>query len=304
MGQDMIKSNQLAERRFQPRYLIWAIALHFIGLVGGYVLYQPWAFTLAFGLAALTAYSMGIFHHMYLSHSSFQAQSWLENLGIALGTLTWRGPMAAPLRYVAMHRIHHRYSDKQEDPHSPSLGIAHALLAWNWNHSEVFQNPDQYRKLVPKKYRQNYFIRFCDDNVNLLQLAYGLSLFAVGNFAGGPKIGLTLVVYGVFVKTLIVVYSANLVDVINHTLGYRNYKTGDHSTNSFIMAALHLGGAISWHNNHHARAKYFSVKKKWWEFDVHYQILRILALFGAVTNIKTINEVGKSKPLRQNAVEA
>jgi stearoyl-CoA desaturase (delta-9 desaturase) len=52
------------------------------------------------------------------------------------------------------------------------------------------------------------------------------------------------------------------------------------------MGIVHLGGAISWHNNHHAHPAYFYVKRKWWEFDAHYMTLRILESLGAVSNIK------------------
>ena len=87
----------------------------------------------------------------------------------------------------------------------------------------------------------------------------------------------------------------NAVDVINHTIGYRAYETKDHSTNSFIMAAVHLGGAISWHNNHHGHQHYFSVKKNWWEFDVHHQFLKFLSLFGLTWDVLVLDET-VSKP--------
>lgn len=284
----------LDKRNFQPRYLIWALILHGVALGLAPIFFETWAIPMAFGLAALTAYSMGIFHHMYLSHNSFVASTWLENLGVLLGTLSWRGPMAAPLRYASMHRVHHRYSDKNRDPHTPQHGVFHALLSWNWYHSNFFQKPELYRRFVPIKFRNNRFFIFCDDNVNLLQLIYGCFLFASGLLISGWPLAITLVIYGVFVKTLIVVYASNLVDLINHSVGYRNYKTGDKSTNSFIMAFLHLGGAISWHNNHHARPKYFAVKRKWWEFDVHHQVLTLLSFFGAVDDIKVLDETKSS----------
>ena len=62
------------------------------------------------------------------------------------------------------------------------------------------------------------------------------------------------------------------------------------STNSFLMAGIHLGGAISWHNNHHAHQEYFTVKKNWWEFDIHHIFLRLLQRFGLVWDIKILDE--------------
>ncbi|MEO0336467.1 MAG: hypothetical protein AAF202_08735 [Pseudomonadota bacterium] len=209
--------------------------------------------------------------------------------------------MAAPLRYAAMHRIHHRYSDKEFDPHSPKRSLFHAFLGWNWWHSVLFQDRSSYLKLVPAKHRQNEFLIFCDENVNLLQVALAATLYCAGTLLGGEQLALQLVLYGVFVKTLIVVWAANAVDVINHTAGYRNFETGDHSTNSFLMAALHLGGAISWHNNHHARPKYFMVKSNWWEFDVHHMFLKALKSLGAVKTIRVLDQTqGARKQVAAN----
>lgn len=100
-------------------------------------------------------------------------------------------------------------------------------------------------------------------------------------------------------KTILTFYLVNAVDVVNHTVGYRAYETTDQSTNSFIMAILHGGGAISWHNNHHAHMGYFTVKKNWWEFDLHHQLLRLLGLFGLVTDIKIHDEVARPDQQRR-----
>ena len=126
-------------------------------------------------------------------------------------------------------------------------------------------------------------------------------MFSIGYIYGGLALGLEMVLYGVVVKTLIIVYAANLVDLINHTVGYRNYETGEHSTNSMIMGIVHLGGAISWHNNHHARPKYFSVKKQWWEFDAHRLMIQLFSLFGAVRNIQVLDETKKPQLSTQEA---
>ncbi len=112
------------------------------------------------------------------------------------------------------------------------------------------------------------FFRWLDGNVHLLQLAWAVFLFIAGGASGywtsdhfDKQRAMGWMVYGVFAKTLFVIYLANIVDLINHGPGYRNYETRDRSSNSFIMAMVHLGGAISWHNNHYARPDYFSVKR-------------------------------------------
>jgi fatty-acid desaturase len=140
---------------------------------------------------------------------------------------------------------------------------------------------------------------FLDRNVNFLQSLWGMLCFAVGGLvpwllgttpAFSFENAVRYSIYGVFVRALLTLYLMNAVDLINHTVGYRAYETRDDSTNSFLMAFVHLGGAVSWHNNHHAHQQYFKVKKNWWEFDVHHLFLQGLSRFGWVWDIIVLDE--------------
>jgi stearoyl-CoA desaturase (delta-9 desaturase) len=275
------------------------ILIHGLTLWALYSFFTWKAFLFAFGSALLFGYSLGIFHHMLLTHRSFQCAWILEKLGPLLGTLTWRGPMAAPVRYVAMHKIHHAYADETRDPHSPHHGIWHSLLTWFWNMPHGFVRWEHYSQYTPELANDRY-LAWLDHNVDLLQLIWGSVCFLGGSWlpalaTGTPdwENGLRYLLYGVFVRSLLAIYLMNAVDVINHTVGYRSYETKDTSTNSFLMFVLHLGGAVSWHNNHHAHQHYFSVKRNWWEVDVHYAFLRGLRLFGLVGEIIAIDESDK-----------
>jgi fatty-acid desaturase len=259
--------------------------------------YFTWtAFAFAFGFTLLFAYSMGIFHHMMFTHRSFECKTWIQNLGALFGTLTWRGPFAGPVQYVAGHKIHHQYSDTELDPHTPTKGIYHALIGWFWRVPYGLSKHEIYKGYAPKMLDNPWFV-WLDRHVHWTQLGWGVVCFLGGGFLGRGEDSFELtnafrfLIYGVFVKTVLVVYLTNAVDVINHTVGYRSYETPDQSTNSFIMAFIHLGGAISWHNNHHAHQSYFTVRKKWWELDAHYAFLKFLELFGLAWNIKALDEV-------------
>ncbi len=101
---------------FLTRNWIQVVVVHAFALLAAPLLFTWRAFGFAFGMTLLFGYSMGIFHHMLLTHRSFKTTRWVENLGTLLGTLTWRGPFAGPVQYVAMHRVHHAYSDTDLDP--------------------------------------------------------------------------------------------------------------------------------------------------------------------------------------------
>src|SRR6185295_3564121 len=117
-------------------------------------------------------YSLGIFHHMLLSHRTFSCPKWLERLGSLFATLTWRGPFAGPVRYVAIHRVHHAYSDTALDPHSPRDGVWHSLMGWFWRVPEGLSRPELYEQYAGDVAADPWH-RFFDRHVNELQLAWG-----------------------------------------------------------------------------------------------------------------------------------
>ena len=280
---------------FVRKNLIQMLLVHVFALAVAPFLFTWGALGFAFVFTLLFAYSMGIFHHMLFTHKSFECKNWIRNMGGLFGTLSWRGPFAGPVQYVAGHKVHHQYADTDLDPHTPTKGLFHAWIGWFWHMPYGLTKYELYKNYAERMARQPFMV-FLDQNVDLLQLVWGALCFVGGGLLS-KKSGFDwenatrFAVYGVFVKTFLLVHMANAVDVINHTVGYRSYETPDQSTNSFIMAAVHLGGAISWHNNHHAHQGYFNVRKNWWEFDVHHEFLKLLQLAGWVWDIKILDEV-------------
>lgn len=285
-------------RVFVGRYLWQMIAIHAAVLFVAPFYFSWTRLLFAMSLAMWMGHCLGMFHHMLLSHRSFKCPKIIEYFGVLIATLTWRGPMAAPIRYVAMHRVHHMYSDKDQDPHSPIHGNWHAFIGWFWRIPTIFIDPKRYERLAPD-IAKDRFLRFLDRNVDLVQAVWALVLFFIAGFASmiaedgrgfDFENAVGFAIYGVFVKSLLVIYFANAVDVINHTIGYRNYATKDTSTNSALMGMVHLGGAISWHNNHHAHPGYFKVKANWWEIDIHHLILKMFEKMGLASDIKELYE--------------
>ncbi len=287
-----------ATRVYVPKFFWQMLTIHMI-VIAIAPFYFTWTrLAFSFAIAMWFGHAVGIFHHMLLTHRSFKILKPLEYLGALLGTLSWRGPMAAPARYVAMHRIHHVYADQEPDPHSPIHGIWHSLLGWFWWFPQVFVNASGYEKYAADVLKDP-FLRFLDKNVDKIQLTFAVFLFVIAGFVPGFIQGqiqfdvenaTAYLVYGVFVKSFFVIYLSNAVDVVNHTVGYRNYNTSDTSTNSSLMGLVHLGGAVSWHNNHHAHPAYFKVKARWWEIDVHHRALKAMEFFGLASDIKEFEE--------------
>jgi fatty-acid desaturase len=62
----------------------------------------------------------------------------------------------------------------------------------------------------------------------------------------------------------------------NHVkfLGYRNHETKDISNNWWFAALIATGEG--WHNNHHSDPKCPNLRQKWWEFDLGYQLIKLI----------------------------
>jgi stearoyl-CoA desaturase (delta-9 desaturase) len=73
-------------------------------------------------------------------------------------------------------------------------------------------------------------------------------------------------------------WAAGIVNGVGHALGYRNFEVKDESRN-ILPIAIWLGGE-ELHNNHHADPHSAKFKARWFELDIGWTYLRILALFG------------------------
>ena len=76
-------------------------------------------------------------------------------------------------------------------------------------------------------------------------------------------------------------WAAGVVNGLGHFIGYRNYSSPDTSTNVFPVGLI-IGGE-ELHNNHHAHGTSCRFSAKWWEFDIGWAYIRILAFFRLAT---------------------
>ncbi len=254
-----------------PR-LNWPHVLGWSVIQAGVVL-APFTFTwsgLAVAAALYVAAGLGVTmgYHRLLTHRSFQTPRWVEYLLAVLGSLANQG---GPVQWVAVHRIHHRHSDSDGDPHTPRHGLWWAHLLWWMPYRSAVDDPARYERYVPDLARDPFHRALQRYHVLAPVLLAG-ALFAVGQLCGG--VGLSWVVWGLFVRTTVLYHATWLVNSATHCWGYRTYKTPDDSTNLWWVALLALGEG--WHNNHHAFPRSARHGLRWWEVDVTYWAIRLL----------------------------
>lgn len=193
-------------------------------------------------------------YHRLLSHKAFKSPKWFEYLGSCLGSLGGNG---SPLGWVATHRKHHRYTDTDKDPHGLSKGFLQVQFGSFIDAPNLRYVPDLLRSKFHTTLHQYYWL------LNLGYIVVVTVLFGVQGL-----------VFGYFVPTLLVWHAGSFINTINHRFGYRNFATKDLSTNNFFTGYLVSGEG--WHNNHHAAANDEQFGKKWWEFDLGYQVIKLV----------------------------
>ena len=246
-------------------------------------------------LAALAAFWPGFFHwsslivmvvliyvtggfgialgfHRTLTHRSMRLWKPLEYATTLCGCLALQG---SPIDWVATHRAHHAHTDTAGDPHDANAGFRWSHFLWL-----VMPNPnvvcgDERRRYAPDLVDDPFYV-FLDRYHNWLTVLLAAVLFAFG--------GVSWVIWGVFVRLVLVYQFTWLVNSAAHTVGYRSFRTPDRSTNCWWVALL--GWGEGWHNNHHAFP--FSVRHglRWYELDVTWLLVKALAIFRLATDLK------------------
>ncbi len=224
---------------------------------------------------------VGLGWHRLLTHRSFKAPKWLE---YTLTTLATMSVQDSPDKWVATHRIHHKFTEQKGDPHSTRPGFWWAQIGWIvWGTAQ-----DHDRKTL-----QKYVPDLLKDKGQVLISRFyyvpiiisAIILFVIG--------GWTMVVWGVFARVVVGWHTTWFVNSLSHIYGSRPHETNDDSTNNWFVALLTFGEG--WHNNHHAFPTSARHGLSWYQFDMNWLAIRLFEKLGWAANIR-LPELGKTIP--------
>ena len=233
------------------------------------------------------------FYHRYFSHRSFKTSRAGQFL---FGLLGASAVQRGPVWWAAHHRHHHAYSDRPEDPHSPRhKGFLVSHMGWFLTRGGFRPDLRRVRDLL-----QFPELRWLDryDIAVPVALAVFLWLLGEGLAAWRPALGTDdwqMLVWGFFISTVAVYHGTYTINSLSHVFGRRRYATGDDSRNNPWLALVTLGEG--WHNNHHYYPSSVRQGFYWWEIDITYYGLKLLAWLGIIWDLKPIPaEVRDARP--------
>ncbi|MEZ6020304.1 MAG: acyl-CoA desaturase [Planctomycetota bacterium] len=268
------------------RRVVPFVALHAACLLVFAVGWSPVAVVFAVAFYSLRMFAITAFYHRYFSHRSFRTSRVMQFLFALLGaTAVQRGP----LWWAAHHRHHHRHSDTERDVHSPAReGFWWSHVGWILSREHLRTRVELVKDLA--RFPELRFLDRYDMLVPLLMIPalYGLGAAIAHVWPDSGTSGAQLLVWGFAVSTVALYHCTFAINSLAHRFGKRRYETQDDSRNNLWLSLVTFGEG--WHNNHHRYPGAARMGFRWWEVDLSYYLLRVLAGLGLVWDLRPVPE--------------
>jgi stearoyl-CoA desaturase (Delta-9 desaturase) len=233
------------------------VAVPMLAVVAAIPLAWGWGLTwhaviIAVAFYYISGLGIAMGFHRYFTHLSFKAKPGMRVALAIAGSLAVEGPV---LNWVADHRRHHKYSDREGDPHSPwrfgddwkalMKGLAWAHVGWMFDPNRTSQ-----QKFCPDLLADKKIARIS----RLFPVWVAVSLLAPaligGLWAWSWQGALTAFFWATLVRVAFLHHVTWSINSICHTFGKEEFEVRDKSRNVNWLAILSFGE--SWHNLHHS----------------------------------------------------
>ena len=267
------------------------VIVPFLALLAAVPLAWGWGLSwvdvsLAVVFYAISGLGVTVGYHRHFTHASFKAKRWLRVLLAISGSLALQGPV---ITWVADHRRHHAFSDKEGDPHSPWLygtgpvalakGFWHAHMGWLFERDKT--NAERF---TPDLLADRAIVRV-EKSFVLWTVVSLLVPAALGGLLTWSWWGaLTAFFWAGLVRAAFLHHVTWSVNSICHMIGDRPFAARDRSANFWPLALLSFGE--SWHNLHHADPTCARHGVKRGQLDISARLIWFFEKFGWVSSVR------------------
>jgi stearoyl-CoA desaturase (Delta-9 desaturase) len=201
---------------------------------------------------AISGHGVTVGFHRLFTHKSFKPNRAVKIALAIAGSLAIQGPV---IRWVADHRKHHKFSDRDGDPHSPwrygtdlkalVKGLWYAHMIWLFNPEQTPQ-----RKYAPDLMKDPDIVRISRQFPIWVAVSLITPALAGGLLTLSWQGALTGFFWGSLVRVSLLHHVTWSINSICHAIGDRPFVSRDKSANVWWLAIPSMGE--SWHNLHHA----------------------------------------------------
>jgi stearoyl-CoA desaturase (Delta-9 desaturase) len=257
--------------------LAWGWGLGWHDIVIGAVMY------------VVTGLGITVGYHRHFTHGSFKAARPLRialalagSLSIQMGVIDW----------VATHRRHHKYSDKEGDPHSPwrfgddwkalTKGLYYAHMGWLLNPERTSAE-----KFCPDLIADKDISRISRYFPGIVVATLLLPAAVGGLWSMSWQGAVTAFFWGSLVRVALLHHVTWSINSICHTFGEEHFEVRDKSRNVAWLAILSFGE--SWHNLHHSDptcARHGVLKG---QIDISARLIWVFEKLGWATDVRWPN---------------
>jgi stearoyl-CoA desaturase (delta-9 desaturase) len=234
----------------------------------------------------LSLFCQSFFLHRYGAHRQFTMSRGWEKFFNVLTAIAQNSSYLNPRGYAVLHRMHHAYSDTENDPHTP-VSYKHlvpGLFKMMYRTKRIYHEIAYFEKAPEARFDgefpQSRFLEWMGKSW-AMRIVWGAA-FAVFYYFFATAPWQWLLLPGHWIMGAM---HGAIVNWGGHRYGYRNFDLDDVSRNTIPVDFL-TGGEL-FQNNHHKYPMSPNFAVRWFELDTTYQVMRFLNWAGAIDMSQT-----------------
>ncbi len=246
---------------------------------------HPWEIALFFGFYLLSGLGITAGYHRYYSHQTHQCHPLLQVFYLIFGGAALQFSV---LDWARNHRIHHRYSDTDRDPHNINKGFWWAHVGWLFWRAPL---DDDYT--IVKDLAANPLVQWQRRNYWLIVALVTFVLpTLLGALVGRPFGGF---LWGCLFRVVLQSHATYGINSFAHTFGRRPHSTQTEARDSLLLSLVAHGEG--YHNFHHRFASDYRNGHRWYHWDPSKWLIKTASLVGLSWDLKRApdNQLLKAK---------
>jgi stearoyl-CoA desaturase (delta-9 desaturase) len=220
----------------------------------------------------LSLFAQTFFQHRYAAHRAFTMSRFWEKTFFVFSYIAQGSSYLSPKAYGIMHRMHHAFTDTEQDPHSPSHDKNIFAMMWRTKkiYLAIFNGTypveQRFTKNVPE---WNWFDRWAS---SWLSRILWIAIYTYLYVELAPSVWFLLILP---LHIAMGPIHGMIINWFAHKYGTVSYETDNTSKNLFKLDWLMLGEG--YHNNHHIFPSRTNFAAQRGEFDFCYPFIRLFS---------------------------